>query len=63
MSTVDPAAEPGALVSVPWWRNVAERAIRQALQVATPILAVIVGSGNGLDLGRQPSAPSSSPSS
>jgi hypothetical protein len=51
MSTVDPAADSGALVSVPWWRNVAERAIRQALQVATPILAAIVGSGNGLDLG------------
>jgi hypothetical protein len=39
----------GDLVDVSWWRNVLERAVRQALQVAAPILAAVVASGNGLD--------------
>jgi hypothetical protein len=52
MSSVfeEPTVE-GDLVTVSWWRNVAERAVRQALQVSAPILAAIVASGNGLDAG------------
>lgn len=42
---------PGDATDVSWWRNVAERALRQAYQVAAPILAVVVASGNGLDWG------------
>lgn len=42
---LEPVPPPGT----PWWRNVVERAIRQALQVAAPILAAVVASGNGLD--------------
>lgn len=39
------AASDGTIVSLGWWRVALDRATRQALQTAVPVLAVVAGTG------------------